>query len=195
MVWILLPLFGYLMGSIPVGILLSKLKGTDPRRVGSGNIGATNVMRAAGKGLGILTLLGDIVKGVIPTALAISTNQPELLVALTGFLAFCGHLYPLFLHFKGGKGIATSLGVFLVISPLAIAVSAMVFIALLFKWRYVSLGSLVGTALLPAVIFFLGSPPEYFGLSVVLAALIWIKHRDNLRRLMTGSENKIRFSS
>ena len=121
----------YLIGSIPVGILLSKLKGKDPRQVGSGNIGATNVMRTAGKALGVITLLGDILKGFLPVMFALREGFPEYLVVVAGFAAFIGHLFPLFLGFKGGKGVATAVGVYLALSPFAVLGSFVVFVAVL----------------------------------------------------------------
>jgi acyl phosphate:glycerol-3-phosphate acyltransferase len=191
MVWFVFAVFAYLMGSIPVGVILSKSSGRDPRHVGSGNIGATNVMRAVGKTLGIVTLIGDIAKGVVPTALAVYTRQPYMLVAATGFMAFFGHLYPIYLKFKGGKGVATSLGVFLILSPLAIGIYAIVFILLLLKWRYVSVGSLIASALLPVTLYILSRPAEYIVLSLIMNLLIFVKHKDNIKRLLAGKEHKI----
>ena len=109
----ILIVFAYLLGSVPVGVLLARMKGADPRKVGSGNIGATNVMRAAGKVTGALTLVGDILKGLLPVVLAFVVGEPAIVVAAVGLAAFLGHLFPLFLKFKGGKGVATALGVYL----------------------------------------------------------------------------------
>jgi len=181
----------YLAGSIPVGILLAKMRGTDPRKVGSGNIGATNVMRAAGKTIGILTLAGDILKGLIPTALALYFRQPSLVVAAIGFAAFIGHLFPVFLKFRGGKGVATAVGVYLAVSPLAIMINVVIFVLVLLKWRYVSLGSLVGTSLIPLAFLVLKEPCEYIYLSLVVGVFIFIKHKDNIRRLLEGKEHKM----
>jgi len=189
--YILWIVIAYLIGSTPVGIILAKTKGADPRKVGSGNIGATNVMRAAGKTLGILTLIGDILKGLIPTTLALYSKQPAFVIAAIGFAAVIGHLFPLFLKFKGGKGVATAAGVYLAVSPLAILINVVVFILVLLKWRYVSLGSLVGTGLMPLALFVLKKPHEYVYLSLVIGILIFIKHKDNIRRLFDGKENKI----
>src|SRR5271169_680749 len=130
----------YLLGSIPVGVVLAKLKGQDPRKAGSGNIGATNVMRTVGKGLGILTLAGDILKGLVPTWLAIHYEQSAVIVAACGLAAFAGHLWPIYLRFKGGKGVATALGLLLALKPAVILILLPVFIVVLLKWRYVSLG-------------------------------------------------------
>jgi len=189
--YILWIVIAYLIGSIPVGIILAKTRGADPRKAGSGNIGATNVMRTAGKTLGILTLAGDILKGLIPTTLALYSKQPAFVVAAIGFATFAGHLFPLFLKFKGGKGVATAAGVYLAVSPLAILINVVIFILVLLKWRYVSLGSLVGTGLMPLALLALNKPHEYVYLSWVVGILIFIKHKDNIRRLLEGKENKI----
>jgi glycerol-3-phosphate acyltransferase PlsY len=181
----------YLVGSIPIGLILSKLKGKDPRKIGSGNIGATNVMRAVGKTIGIITLLGDITKGFVPTILAVYYEEPKIVITAIGIASFLGHLYPVFLKFKGGKGVATALGVYLAVSPLAILINAIIFILVLLKWRYVSLGSLVGTGLIPLTFFVLRIPQAYIYLSFIIGVLIFIKHRDNIKRLLEGKENKI----
>jgi len=180
----------YLLGSIPVGLVLARLKGQDPRKVGSGNIGATNVMRAAGKTLGIITLLGDILKGLIPTGLAILYGLSPVFVVAIGLAAFLGHLFPVYLRFKGGKGVATALGVFLALEPVAIPILLVVFIAVLLLWRYVSLGSLVGTALMPVLLLLFRAPLEYVVGSLIVGVLIYWKHRENIRRIMTGTESK-----
>ena len=180
----------YLLGSIPVGLVLARLKGQDPRKVGSGNIGATNVMRAAGKTLGIITLLGDILKGLIPTGLAILYGLSPVFVVAIGLAAFLGHLFPVYLRFKGGKGVATALGVFLALEPVAIPILLVVFIAVLLAWRYVSLGSLVGTALMPVLLLLFSAPAEYVLGSLIVGVLIYWKHRENIRRIMTGTESK-----
>jgi glycerol-3-phosphate acyltransferase PlsY len=181
----------YLLGSVPVGLLLSRLKGRDPRSVGSGNIGATNVMRAAGSTLGLLTLLGDILKGFLPAWLALHFGQPEEVVAGAGLAAFAGHLFPLYLRFKGGKGVATALGVFLALCPPAVFMVLPVFAAALFLWGYVSLGSLVGAALMPLAFLGLNAPLGSVLTSAIMAVLIFVRHRENIKRLMSGREHRI----
>ncbi len=181
----------YLLGSMPTGLVLAGLKGRDPRTMGSGNIGATNVMRAAGRALGIATLVGDIAKGFFPTWLAIYLDQPQWTVAAAGLAAFAGHLFPIYLRFRGGKGIATALGVFLALNYLAVAVLVIVFAVTLAGSRYVSLGSLIGTALMPVLLIWLKAPNAYIVLSLIMAVLIVIKHRSNIRRLLSGTENRI----
>jgi acyl phosphate:glycerol-3-phosphate acyltransferase len=191
-IWILL---SYLLGSLPVGLLLAKLRGRDPRTIGSGNIGATNVMRAAGKAAGIVTLLGDALKGFLPVLLAIRFGLPESVVAAAGFAAFLGHLFPLYLRFKGGKGIATALGIFLAFNYLAVLIDIVIFVALLLKWRYVSLGSLVCAVLIPPMLLILKTPAPtpapYIFLCAIMIIPIFIKHRENIRRLLAGTENRI----
>jgi glycerol-3-phosphate acyltransferase PlsY len=187
----LLIAFAYFLGSVPVGILLAKIKGKDPRKVGSGNIGATNVMRAAGKTTGALTLVGDALKGLIPVAAALILGESKLIVAAVGLAAFLGHLFPVFLKFKGGKGVATALGVYLGLDPLAVLIAVIIFVLLLLKWRFVSLGSLVGVAVMPLLLYLFNAPIHYIYLVLVIGTLIFIKHKDNIRRLIAGTENKI----
>jgi glycerol-3-phosphate acyltransferase PlsY len=187
-VWAIL---SYLLGSIPVGLLLAKAKGRDPRRIGSGNIGATNVMRAAGRSVGIATLLCDVLKGFIPTWLAIYSGQPTGVVAAAGLAAFAGHLFPLYLKFKGGKGVATALGVFLAMKPLAVLVALIVFLAVLLVGGYVSLGSLVAAALMPVILLAFHVPPGFVVICAILVVFIFVKHKDNIKRLLRGEEHRI----
>ena len=184
----------YLIGSIPVGVMLARLKGKDPRKTGSGNIGATNVMRTVGRALGIATLIGDIAKGFLPTFIAIRFDMPKEIVAVIGFATFAGHLFPVFLKFRGGKGVATALGVYLAVGPVAIIPCFIVFVVTLLVWRYVSLGSLTGAGIVPFAMYILKVPVEYVWLAIVIAVFVFIKHKDNIRRLIKGQENKIRFS-
>ncbi|MGA3173766.1 MAG: glycerol-3-phosphate 1-O-acyltransferase PlsY [Syntrophorhabdales bacterium] len=186
--WVIL---SYLLGSVPVGLLLAKGRGADPRKVGSGNIGATNVMRAAGKVAGIVTLLCDVLKGFLPAWLAIRFGQPEGIVAAAGFAAFTGHLFPLYLKFRGGKGVATALGVFLALSPLAVLTAFIVFFGVLLAWGYVSLGSLCGAVLTPFALLALGAPRSYVLACAVMALLIVLKHKENIRRLLAGREHRV----
>jgi acyl phosphate:glycerol-3-phosphate acyltransferase len=189
----ILILFAYLVGSVPVGVLLARLKGKDPRKVGSGNIGATNVMRSVGKTLGIIALIGDVLKGFIPTFIAMRLGVPELFIALVGLAAFSGHLFPIFLKFKGGKGVATGAGVFLAISPPVILISFIIFVIVFLLWKYVSLGSLTGTAIIPLSFALRKEPLEYIFLSLLIAFGVFIKHKDNIKRLFAGMENKVKF--
>jgi glycerol-3-phosphate acyltransferase PlsY len=188
----LLILFAYLIGSIPIGVLLARLKGKDPRKTGSGNIGATNVMRSAGKVLGIITLIGDMLKGFIPTFIAMSLGEPDLFIALVGLAVFSGHLFPVFLKFKGGKGVATGAGVYFAINPPVILISFVIFIIVFLIWKYVSLGSLVGTGIIPFSFFLFKTPTEYILLSLLVAFGVFVKHKDNIKRLLAGTENKVK---
>jgi acyl phosphate:glycerol-3-phosphate acyltransferase len=188
--YILYFVIAYLIGAIPIGVILSKIKGIDPRKTGSGNIGATNVMRAAGKIFGLLTLIGDILKGLIPTLIAINSGLSSPVIAAIGLATFLGHLFPVYLKFKGGKGVATALGVYVAINPYAILISIIIFILVFAKWRYVSLGSLIGTGVMPLALIAFKSPMEYTYLSLAVGILIFIKHKDNIKRLVAGKENR-----
>jgi glycerol-3-phosphate acyltransferase PlsY len=189
---IFVALFGYLLGSVPTGLLLAKFfSKVDPRKTGSGNIGATNIFRTAGKGLGILTLAGDVLKGMIPIGIAIQLGISDLWLAAAGLSTFLGHIFPIFLGFKGGKGVATALGVYLVISPIAVLMEFLLFAGLVWKWRYISLGSITCALTIPIFIaFFRSDSQAYFILSVIIAALILYRHQENIVRLLQGTENK-----
>jgi glycerol-3-phosphate acyltransferase PlsY len=185
-------LFGYLLGSVPTGLLLAKFfSKVDPRKTGSRNIGATNIFRTAGKGLGILTLVGDVLKGMIPIGIAIQLSLSDLWLAAVGLSTFLGHIFPIFLGFRGGKGVATALGVYLVISPIAVLMEFLLFAGLVWKWRYISLGSICCATTIPILIaFFRSDSQAYFILSVIIAALILYRHQENIVRLLQGTENK-----
>jgi len=188
----LLVIGGYLAGSIPTGVILSKLFGTkDIRQEGSGNIGATNVYRVSGAKLGIVTLLGDVLKGFIPVALTCSLMDSEMWIAAVAFFTFLGHLFPIFLKFRGGKGVATALGIFLVIAPLMVPCVIIVFILVVMMWKYVSLGSLVASAILPVFLCAAGYNIVYVNLSLFIGCLIFYRHWENIRRLREGVEKKI----
>ncbi len=191
----ILPAIAYVLGSIPFGLIFSKLKGIDPRRYGSGNIGATNIARILGKEWGIVTLACDTLKGFFPVLLAIKTGQSSLIVALTGLFAVAGHCYSIFLFFKGGKGVATALGVFLAICPMAVGIAALVFAFAVYNTRYVSVGSLAAVATMPILIFFLKSDSFFEAMSWTICFMIWIRHKDNIARLIKGEEKQISFGS
>lgn len=185
-------LLSYLIGAIPSGVLLTRLfGGADVRKAGSGNIGATNVYRVAGRTLGILTLVGDCLKGVIPVLVAIKTfDLPVEHIALVALAAFLGHCYPIYLGFKGGKGVATALGIFLVLSPWSVLCLLGVFIAVLYRWRFISLASISAAASVPLlVLFFEGSLPLIAATLIIAGIVIW-RHRDNIGRLRSGTENR-----
>jgi acyl phosphate:glycerol-3-phosphate acyltransferase len=190
---IALILASYLIGAIPFGLLIGRLAGVDVRREGSGNIGATNVSRVLGKKKGFLTLLCDVAKGFLPVWAAAfllpeSTASRDLIVVLCGLATVLGHMFPLYLKFQGGKGVATALGVFLFISPGSILITLIIFVAVVSCSGYVSVGSLVASALLPLWLWILTEPPQVLAVAGVMAILIWIKHRSNISRLLRGEE-------
>jgi glycerol-3-phosphate acyltransferase PlsY len=187
----LLLIFAYLLGSIPTGVILARaFSNVDPRTQGSKNIGATNIYRTAGKKLGVITLLGDILKGLIPVVIARGALESHFWVGAVALAAFLGHLYPIFLKFKGGKGIATGLGAFLALAPLSAILSLLVFLAAVYKWRYISLGSLTATAAFPIFLALLNPHPIYIPFAVIIGVLIFYRHRENIERLLGGRESK-----
>jgi acyl phosphate:glycerol-3-phosphate acyltransferase len=198
----LLPLAGYLLGSIPFGYLIVRFaKGADVRSSGSGNIGATNVNRVAGAGAGLATLLLDMGKGYFAVWLAERASGGDVAwMALSGMAAVVGHLFPIWLRFQGGKGVATAVGVFVPLCWMAVAAAAVVWLIVVSVSRYVSLGSVVAAALLPLGTYFLYAPGTHHAppLSVSLAAaltaiLIIVKHRTNMQRILAGTENRLKF--
>jgi len=191
------PLVSYLIGSIPNGVIIAKLFfKIDPTKSGSGNIGATNVYRTAGKIPGILTLILDILKGFLPVFYVQNLNLDFNITLLAGLAAFLGHLYPVFLKFKGGKGVATAIGVFLPLVPLAVLIAAVIFLTIAYIWRYISLASMISAFLLPAiikilVIFKIYSYPEsILFFSSTISLLIIYKHKENIKRLIERREFK-----
>ena len=189
---LLLILFSYLLGSIPTGLLVSKaFAKVDPRQSGSRNIGATNVLRAAGKTLGGITLAGDLLKGLIPVLVALWLRGGEMWIAAVALGAFLGHLFPLYLRFKGGKGVATALGIYIPLVPLAILFNLFVFAAGVAISRTVSVGSLSAAAAMPILIWLWGYPRPYLILGLIVGGLIFYRHRENIKRLLRGQENKI----
>ncbi len=187
----------YILGSIPFALLIALPHGVDPRKEGSKNPGATNVTRLLGKKWGILTFIGDSSKGVLALFIAyFFVNKipypKDLILAGTAFFAVLGHLFSIFLKFKGGKGVATTIGVFLILTPKAMILSLVIFFIALFIFNYISIGSLLATALLPLNIYFFGYSFEYFICSLILVILIWVKHKDNIKRLVKGEEKSWR---
>jgi len=182
----------YLVGAIPFGLLLSRSSGVDIRSQGSGNIGATNVARLLGKKIGILTLLLDVSKGFLPmfvTALVIGEGPGRnLSLTLSGAATVIGHMYPVYLGFNGGKGVATGLGVFLFMAPLSVLYSLILFILAVGLSGFVSLGSLLASAAIPLWLFFLGEAGWKILLSFFIAVMIWLKHIPNIKRLLSATE-------
>ncbi len=197
-VGVFIALFGYLLGSIPTGIVLTRLfSNVDPRKSGSKNIGATNIYRTSGKTLGIMTLVGDMFKGALPIWMATMWTQhdlwgvPDLWIALVGLSPILGHIFPIFLGFKGGKGVATALGIYVIISPIAVLIEFCFFALIVWKWRIIALGSIFCATSIPVLIAFFRSDSQvYFILSVVIAALILFRHQSNIARILQGTENK-----
>jgi glycerol-3-phosphate acyltransferase PlsY len=179
--------FGYLLGSIPFGLILTRLAGTqDIRTLGSGNIGATNVLRTGHKGLAAATLLCDMLKGTVAVLIAWRWWGRDLAL-LAGLGAFLGHLFPVWLRFRGGKGVATYLGILIAVAwPAALAFAA-IWIVVAAATRYSSLSALVASAAIPGVLFLLDDRREAL-VFVVLTVLIWIMHRANIARLAMGKE-------
>lgn len=183
-------LFAYLLGSVPTGFLLGYFAGVDVRKAGSGNVGATNVARVAGKKQGLLTLLGDAAKGLVPVVLAVQLGLGSTAASLAALAAFLGHLYPIFLKFQGGKGVATGLGALLALVPVA-ALALIAVFSLVAAWsRVVSLASLVAAGAAPVAIWLFGYPPASTGAGLLMALLVIWRHRDNIRRLRAGVEPK-----
>ena len=193
---ILLVVAGYLLGAVPFGLVLARGKGIDPRKVGSGNIGASNVARSAGKGLGAATLLLDAAKAsammLVTRALLAGDPQVETWTMAVGVAAFVGHVFPVWLGFKGGKGVATGLGVFAVAAAEAALAAIAAFAVAFGLTRIAAVGSLVGTAVCVGGAFVLhgaASPVPWIGL--VVGLLIGWRHRSNIERLVRGAERKV----
>lgn len=181
--------FGYLLGSIPFGFLLTRMAGLgDVRKIGSGNIGATNVLRTGNRKLAAATLLLDALKGTAAAAIASRFGLEAGIAA--GFAAFLGHLFPVWLGFKGGKGVATYLGILLGLVPFMLAVFAAIWVSVAYLTRYSSLSALVATAACPIVLWFTGNE-EVAILFAVMTLITWIKHRANISRLLRGTESRI----
>jgi len=186
----------YFLGAIPFGYLLVKWKtGRDVRASGSGNIGATNVLRTSGRAAGITTLLLDIGKGYLAVWIAgrLGSGSP-LWMSLAALAVMAGHAYPVFLKFRGGKAVASFVGSFLCLTPLPLAAVLVVFVGVVAKTRYISLGSIVGAATFPLAVWLILQPPlSVLVVAVVAGVFIIYKHRENIRRLREGHEHKFRF--
>ena len=188
---LLAALLGYVLGSIPFGLLITRMAGTqDIRSIGSGNIGATNVLRTGRKGLAAATLLGDALKGTFAVVLARSLWGADAGL-IAGLAAFLGHLFPVWLGFKGGKGVATYLGVLLGLNWPWFIAFALIWLGVAFTTRYSSAAALVASAASPVVAYLLGAPVPTVAVLAVLAALLWWKHSENIQRLLAGTEGKI----
>ncbi len=183
-------LFGYLCGSIPFGLILTRMAGLgDVRSIGSGNIGATNVLRTGNKKLAAATLLADALKGTVAVVAARHFIGMEAAL-IAGLGAFLGHLYPVWLKFKGGKGVATYLGVLLGLAPVMVLVFAVVWLGMAKIFRYSSLAALAAAVAVPVALYLYGRP-EVASLFVVMSLITILKHHENIRRLVSGTESRI----
>jgi len=183
---------GYVLGSIPFGIVLTRLTGgPDLRSIGSGNIGATNVLRTGNKKLAALTLAGDMLKGTVAVLLAGWLLGGKGAALLAGLGAFLGHLFPVWLRFRGGKGVATYLGILIGMNPAIALVFAAAWIAIAYLTRYSSLSALVASLMTPVLLWLWMRDPATAGLMAILTVLLWFMHRENIARLLGGREGKI----
>lgn len=209
MIWLLL-IAAFVIGSVPTGSIIAAVRGIDLRKTGSGNIGATNVMRSMGRGAALLTLAGDMAKGIIAVA-AVRTFFPEAgtqfaealsflpleismpniaFEGVVGIAAILGHIFSIFLRFRGGKGVATSLGVAFVLSPHAALLAATLWLLTFSLSRYSSLGALVAFGLFPFCIYLLDYSVEKMAVAGIIAVIIFVTHRGNILRLISGTENR-----
>ena len=192
--------FAYLIGSIPFGLVFAKtFKSVDLRKIGSGNIGATNARRAGGWGLGLATLACDFLKGALPVLIALAISQENsnelkgIGVALTASSTFCGHLFPVYLKFQAsGKGVATAAGCFAVISPITLAISLIAFVITAGISKRVSVGSLTAATTIPISIIWLNQPAAIIGCTLFISIAIIVRHKDNIKKLLAGTEPTIR---
>ena len=186
--WILV---GYAIGSVPFAFLLARRAGIDVRVAGSGNVGATNVLRTSGTTLGVLALVLDMLKGVATIVAAYAGSATLAATAAAGTAAVVGHVYPVWLRFHGGKGVAVAAGVFGVLTPVATIAAGIVFVTLVWTTRVVSLGSIAATLTLPLVAWLARAPEEVLLASAAAGALILFRHRSNVRRLVAGNERRL----
>lgn len=184
-------ILGYLTGSVPFAFLLARRVGIDVRRSGSGNVGAANVLRTTGTWRGLAVMSLDVAKGAAAVALAGLTTSGAGAGVAGGAAAIVGHIYPVWLRFHGGKGVAVAAGVFGVLSPLPTAIAAGLFLFTVWTTRYVSLGSIAATVALPPIAWFLGAPAVVVAAAAGTGCLILFRHRANLRRLVAGTERRM----
>ena len=189
LLWIL---GAYLIGSIPTGYLLGKAYGIDVRQEGSGNIGATNLYRTVGRKVGIYTLIGDCLKGFLPVLVASYLGYQENVQALIALAAVCGLVFSVFMRFKGGKGVATALGVFLALNPIAVLGALVAFVLCVVVWRYISLGSIVAAAVMPVMIYLRPHGTPLLIATALIAVIVILKHHANISRLVAGTESKFK---
>ena len=189
----LLPVLAYLVGSLSTAVIVCNILGLpDPRSAGSNNPGATNVLRIGGKKAAALTLLGDVLKGVIPVMVARALTDDPGVIALTGAGAFLGHLFPVFFGFRGGKGVATAAGVFIAISPQLTGILVVVWLATALLFRFSSLAALTATLAAVPLTAWLIPGWQYLAMAALIAVLLFVRHKANIQRLLAGEESRIR---
>lgn len=181
----------YLAGSVPFAFLLARRRGVDLRTVGSGNVGATNVLRTSSVGAAVAAMALDGLKGTIAVLVAQRLTSGAAAPVAAGVMSVLGHVYPVWLHFRGGKGVATAAGAFVVLAPIAIGAAALVFVAVVWFTRFISLGSVVAAVSLPIVSAALGSPVVVTGGAALAAAIVVHRHRANLARVLAGTERRV----
>lgn len=185
-----LSVVAFLIGSIPIGQIIARNRGIDLQKVGSGNIGATNVLRTAGKWPALFTLIGDFAKGIAVIAIARFFDVGIVSQGAMGIIAVLGHNFSIFLKFKGGKGVATSLGVLSIYAPLAALVTVVLWLMTVALTRYSSLGAVISFCSLPLSIVFLDAK-EKLPIAIIMSIILLVRHRDNIRRLIAGTESKV----
>lgn len=182
----------YLIGSVPFALIVAKRWGApDLRRIGSGNLGAANVLRASGVTAGVLVAILDAAKGAAGVLVASRLNGSAAAAAVAGFAAIVGHIYPIWLRFRGGKGVATACGVFAALAPVAMPIALAVFLVSAWATKYISVGSVLASAALPPIAYAMGAPPSIVMAALAAAALIVFRHRSNLARVWLGTERRI----
>jgi glycerol-3-phosphate acyltransferase PlsY len=193
-IFILVLIACYLIGSIPCGLIVTRLAGHDDiRKKGSGNIGATNVYRTASKKLGVITLVLDALKGGGPLFITMNYfSFSEVQYAAIAVALFLGHCYSFYLGFKGGKGVATALGLYLVLAPLAVLEALVLFIFIVWKSRYISMGSISAACIIPFLIYYQLQSWPYFAASAAISLIVVIRHRENIERIVHGTESKFK---
>jgi glycerol-3-phosphate acyltransferase PlsY len=188
---LLLIVAAYLIGSVPFALILARRMGTaDLRRIGSGNLGAANVLRTSGVRAGVTVMLLDIAKGA-GSVMLVQRFDGGAVTAAAGLAAIVGHVFPVWLRFRGGKGVATACGVFSVLTPLAVGPSLAVFLSAVWLTRYISVGSILASMALPPIAYATGSPAPVIGAALAASTLILIRHRTNLSRVLAGTEQRI----
>jgi glycerol-3-phosphate acyltransferase PlsY len=186
------PVFAYLLGSVSSAIVIARLMGLkDPREIGSKNPGATNILRYGGKTAAVLTLVGDALKGAVPVLIAQALTHDVVILALTGLGAFLGHLFPVYFSFRGGKGVATTLGVWLALSPWAGLAMVATWAAIAFVFRYSSLAALTVSVAAPFYVAWFSPGWPYLLAMIVMSATLIFRHRANIRSLLAGTETRI----